>query len=138
MTPISSHAPVLLYDGECGLCHRAVAFILRHERSPEFLFAPLTGEFATAALADHGLSEAPRDTLVVLESDRLLIRSDAVLAITARLRAPWCWIRVTRPIPQKLRARLYDAVARRRHRWFRRPDAPCPLLTPAERARFRE
>ena len=42
-------APLVLYDGTCGLCAKAVRFILAHERDHDLVFAPLQGP--TGALA---------------------------------------------------------------------------------------
>ena len=37
---------LVLYDGECGLCDRAVQFLLRHDKKGAHAFAPLQGDTA--------------------------------------------------------------------------------------------
>ncbi len=37
--------PTVLYDGECGLCHRSVKFLLKRDRH-QLWYAPLQGETA--------------------------------------------------------------------------------------------
>ena len=65
------------------------------------------------------------DTFVVLEGERTLVRSDAVLAIVQRLDAPWSLLRFARILPRPLRDALYRGVARNRVAWFGRvPSAP--------------
>ncbi|HVO09767.1 MAG TPA: DCC1-like thiol-disulfide oxidoreductase family protein, partial [Vicinamibacteria bacterium] len=43
-------APVLFYDGGCGLCHLSVRLLLRLDRRGRLRFAPLGGEHFTAVL----------------------------------------------------------------------------------------
>lgn len=126
--------PILFYDGTCGLCHRAVAWTLRHDRRSVFRFAPLQG--STYAGLDR--ADAPRDlsTLVVLIGDDLLVRSDAVLAILRRCGGGWRALGVAAGlVPRPLRDAVYDAVARRRLAWFGPADA-CALPGPESRGRF--
>jgi hypothetical protein len=35
---------IVFFDGECGLCHAFVKFVVRHDPAAQFLFAPLRGE----------------------------------------------------------------------------------------------
>ena len=60
---------ILFYDGSCGLCHRAVRFILAEDRSgTAFRFAPLGGEtFAS----DDSANEKPRSCPTAWSSPRL-------------------------------------------------------------------
>ena len=44
MTPpaeVLRDGPILLYDGNCGVCSEAVQWVLAHERSHSLRFAPL-------------------------------------------------------------------------------------------------
>ena len=74
---------LLFYDGGCGLCHRAVRFVLWAD--PEgraFRFAPLGGD-TFQALVSAGERERLPDSLVVrtTEDGRLLTRSTARASI---------------------------------------------------------
>lgn len=67
---------------------------------------------------------------------RALVRSEAALAIARRLRFPWPLLAaLARVVPRRLRDAVYDAVARRRTRWYGRLDA-CPLPSPEWGERF--
>jgi predicted DCC family thiol-disulfide oxidoreductase YuxK len=80
------------------------------------------------------LSTLP-DALVLWTPAGIRVRSDAVLGAleaTGGLRVAY---RLLRLLPRPLRDWLYDAVARRRTRWFGRWDA-CRVPTAAERQRF--
>lgn len=129
-------APVVLFDGDCGMCHRVVRFTLRHERDAVLKFAALGGPYAVAALAERGYPPPPPHTVVVIDGPEIRIRSEAALLIAARLRAPWRWLRILRCVPKGIRDGLYDFVATRRHRWFPKPDSACPVPDAATRGRF--
>ncbi len=128
--------PLLLYDGTCGLCHAAVRFMLRHEASPQLHFAPLESDKAKAALAAHGLSVPPAETLVVVSDAGLLTHSAAVLFLARQLKLPWRLAGSLSALPSPWLDALYKAVAARRHRFFKRPPADCPLVPPEHRHRF--
>lgn len=129
--------PVLLFDGDCGLCARSVRFVLAHEADRRLRFAPLASDLGRAILDDAGIDPAVTDTLVLRTADgRVAIRSAAVLEVARHLRAPWRWARILRVIPRPLRDLAYRVVARHRIRVFGRPDASCALPDPASSDRF--
>lgn len=135
--------PVVLYDGVCGLCDRAVQRLLARDREGLFRFATLQGEFARAVLARHGYSnERPRpDSLILVEApgtrgEAIRFRSEAVLGIVARLPgAASRWGRWLRLLPRPVRDLAYDLVARVRYRVFGRL-AVCRVPDPQIRRRF--
>lgn len=120
-------AETIFYDGECGLCHRAVRFVLRYDREERFRFAPLSGETFVDQVPEAVRTRLP-DTLVVAPGDdRYLVRSDAVLHVLDRLGGAWKWSgRVASWMPRAFRDWIYDAVASRRARLFSRPGQNCP------------
>jgi len=129
--------PILFYDGDCGLCHRAVLFTLKRDRKGVFAFAPLQGE-TIRDLMDDATRAALPDSLVVREPEgRLRVKSAAVVSLLKRLGIPWkvlgalLWI-----IPHPLRDFGYDALAKVRHRLFRKPTSSCPIVPKDLRERF--
>ena len=88
MNVISSPAsgPVLLYDGDCGLCNRVVRLLLWLDRAERLRFARLQGEAGQAYLRAHGLPAADFDSLVFVpdwprrEQREFLLRTDGVIA----------------------------------------------------------
>ncbi len=128
-----SGGPILFYDGDCGLCARAVQWVLKRDARGDFRFAPLQG--TTYASLDR---ERPRDvsTMVLLDGTELLTESDAALRIARRVGGLWgALATIGGIVPRSLRNAIYRAVAKRRHRWFGHADA-CRLATAEERARF--
>jgi predicted DCC family thiol-disulfide oxidoreductase YuxK len=128
----------LFYDGHCGLCHRAVQFVLRHDRSGRaFRFAPLQGETFAARVATERRAGLPDSAVVLTGDGALLVRSAAFLYILRRLGGGWAVLAsVLGVIPRRLRDFVYDFVARIRYRVFGRQDDVCPIVPPQLRARF--
>lgn len=136
---------VLLYDGECGLCARAVQWTLERDvRARTLRFAPLQGDTARPILARHGIAPHPErgfDSLVLVEDlggprERVLVRSDAALAIGRYLGGGLGWLaRLAALVPRPLRDAVYHLIARNRLRFFGAADA-CRVPRGAERARF--
>jgi predicted DCC family thiol-disulfide oxidoreductase YuxK len=138
MPPVSespSPAPpvVVYFDGVCGLCNRFVDLLLRQDRKGRLLFAPLQGETARARLP--GLLSAGLDTVVLVDASGTHTRSEAILRTLTALGGLWRLAGLLRLVPRGWRDGLYDAITRRRYRWFgKRPD--CRLPTAEERTRF--
>lgn len=128
----------LFFDGGCGLCHRAVLFLLaRDPGGGRFLFAPIGGETFRATLPAAVRGSLP-DSLVLSGEGRLLVRSEAVLEALDLVGGGWrALARVGRLLPLPLRDGLYDAVAKARRRLFAAPaGGPCPVVPPSLRGRF--
>jgi predicted DCC family thiol-disulfide oxidoreductase YuxK len=129
---------LVFYDGGCGLCHRAVRFLVaRDEDGTRFEFAPLEGStFGQRIGADR--ARLLPDSLLVLTGDgELLARSRGVIRVLARLGRGWrTAARVAGWMPTPLLDRLYDGVAAVRHRLFEAPTDVCPAVPPPLRGRF--
>lgn len=129
---------LVFYDGGCGLCHRAVAFLARRDRDgSRFRFAPLDGPtFRTRVPAE--LRAALPDSVAVLTDDgTLLLRSHALRHALRRLGGPWHLPALLLAlIPRPVADWAYDRVARARGGLFRKPDGPCPVLPRDLRERF--
>ncbi len=131
-------AEIVFYDGHCGLCDRAVKFVLKHERSGRaFRFAPLQGTTFASRVSAEQRAKLP-DTIVVLTEDgATLTRSDAFVHIFRRLGGGWRTLAgALTMIPRPLRNLIYDFIARIRYRIFGRRDEVCPIIPPELRARF--
>jgi predicted DCC family thiol-disulfide oxidoreductase YuxK len=129
---------MLFYDGHCALCHGAVKFVLRHDRSANaFRFAPLGGETFQSRVPASERASLP-DSVVVLTGDgRLLVRSDAFVHILRRLGGAQKVLGGTLAvIPLSVRDLAYNFIARIRYRVFGRRDEVCPLVPPELRDRF--
>ena len=130
---------LVLFDGVCGLCDRSVQFLLRADRQAVFTFAPLQGETAAAIRRRHPQLE-DADSLVLVrdaggDREQVLLRSTAVLQALAALGGIWRAVSWLRIVPRPVRDVVYDAIAKRRYRWFGKFES-CRLPAAAEAARF--
>jgi predicted DCC family thiol-disulfide oxidoreductase YuxK len=138
VSPAQPQGEMLFYDGHCGLCHRAVKFVLKHDRSGRtFRFAPLQGLTFAERVPESERSRLPDSIVVLTNQGVLLSRSDAFLYILRRLGRGWrIWAAALSVIRRPLRDRVYDLIARIRYRVFGRRDELCPIVPPDLRARF--
>jgi predicted DCC family thiol-disulfide oxidoreductase YuxK len=135
----SPHAPVLLYDGVCGICNRGVRSILRLDRDGILRFAALDGDFARAIIDRHPHLRGV-DSFVFVDApghpeEKVTARSAAALRVADYLGGPWKLLRIAHLIPAPMRDWLYDQVASNRYRIFGKYDT-CPIPTAEVQARF--
>ncbi|MGB9407829.1 MAG: DCC1-like thiol-disulfide oxidoreductase family protein [Terracidiphilus sp.] len=120
-------------------------WFLRRDRRDRLRFVASESAMAAGLLARHGISfpdskSSPATILVVLNAgglaERVLARSEAVLALIAELPRPWPVVaRVLGWIPRPVRDLGYRLIARWRYRIWGRLEN-CPLPTAGERNRF--
>jgi predicted DCC family thiol-disulfide oxidoreductase YuxK len=137
---MSEPPPVLLFDGECGLCNAQARFLLRRDRARRLRFATLQGNYGQAALRRLGLPTGDFDSLVFLprgEAGPGLLRTDGALAAMSALGGGWARLaRCLRRVPAGSRDGLYRVVARTRYAIFGRHRGPPLWSDPAWAGRF--
>lgn len=130
-------APLLFYDGDCGVCHMWVRFLLWADPGGDVRFAPLGGDsFERHIPATE--REALPDSLVLVTTDgRVLTRSAAVLALLEGMGGLWRFGgRLARIVPRPLADAVYDGIARVRKRLAPKPSGACPIVPEPVRSRF--
>lgn len=134
----TTETAIVFYDGHCALCHGAVKFVLKHDRTGEaFRFAPLQGVTFRARVPEGVRASLPDSVAVLTNDGALLTRSDAFLYILARLGGIWNFTgSVLRIVPRFLRDVVYDFVARVRYRVFGTREDLCPVIPAKLRSRF--
>ena len=138
MLPVAQDSEYIFYDGHCGLCHRAVKFVLNHDGAGNtFRFAPLQGQTFLSRVTSKQISGLPDSFVVLTREGKLLMRSDASLYVMRRLSGGWKILaNILGVIPRSLRDAAYDFVASIRYRVFGRQEDLCPVVPPNLRARF--
>jgi predicted DCC family thiol-disulfide oxidoreductase YuxK len=132
MPPSELPPHIVLYDGVCGLCHRTVAWLLRHNLRGELKFAPLQGETAAALRARHPELPHDLDSVVYLDRGRVYLRSKVFLHAAKHLDAPWRWAHALRWLPAWPLDLVYRLVARIRYRIWGKYDS-CRLPSAEDR-----
>jgi predicted DCC family thiol-disulfide oxidoreductase YuxK len=115
--------PIILFDSECVLCSANAQFVLSHDKRRRFRLASMQGEVGSALYRRFGIDPTDPDTMIVIEDDRMLRDSDAVMSIYAGLGWPWKAFSVFRLVPRFIRDPLYRMVARNRYRIFGKRDS---------------
>jgi predicted DCC family thiol-disulfide oxidoreductase YuxK len=134
--------PVLLFDGECGLCQRVVRFLLRIDGEGHLRFSPLQGPAAQAFLREQHLATTDFDSVLWVpdwsrrHTQPYLQRTESIIAalrvcgrigrMLATLIALW---------PPKWRDAIYRTIGHIRYRIFG-PWHPHPLPRPEWARRF--
>ena len=125
----------MLFDAECVLCSANAQFILTFDRKRRFRLASMQSQAGAALFRAHGIDPADPDTILLIDGDRVLQNSDAVIAIYAGLGWPWRIAAAARLIPRRLRDLAYRWVARNRYRIFGRRET-CWVPRPEDAGRL--
>jgi predicted DCC family thiol-disulfide oxidoreductase YuxK len=123
--------PVLLFDGECGLCQSVVRAMFRFDRHGRLCFAPLQGSTAQGFLRSHGLKTTDFDSVLFVDDlgradTAFYQRAAGVLAALRELGGGWRVLaRLLAVVPVAWLDSGYRLVARWRYRVFGR-QRPAP------------
>jgi predicted DCC family thiol-disulfide oxidoreductase YuxK len=135
---LGSHRPTLiLFDGVCNLCNGLVQFIIRRDPKGKFRFASLQSTGGRLQLSRFNINPDLLHSIIVIDDDVALERSDAALHIANHLGGPWKILNVFKILPKFLRDAIYNIVAANRYRIFGKKDS-CMIPTPQLKERFVE
>lgn len=129
--------PILFFDGECGLCHRFVLFVLAREQTALFRFAPLRGRTFRKMIGEDQARELPDSLVLLTEEGAMLSLSDAAVYALKTLSPGWrrvAWM--IGVFPKPMRDFGYRCVAAVRKKLFKKPDNTCPLVSVELKGRF--
>ena len=115
--------PIIVFDSLCVLCSANARFIIEHDRIARFRLASMQSEIGAALYRRVGMDPADPDSLILVEGDRVVRDSDAVIAIYSGLGGRWRHVALARFVPHFIRDRLYRWVARHRYGLFGRRDS---------------
>jgi predicted DCC family thiol-disulfide oxidoreductase YuxK len=126
---------IVLFDGVCNLCNGFVRFLIERDLRSKLRFGALQSRSARQLLEGTPVDADALETVVYLRDGRLLTRSTAAIAVVADLGGGWRTLRLLLIVPAVIRDVVYEAVSRRRYRWFGERDA-CMVPTPEVMSRF--
>jgi predicted DCC family thiol-disulfide oxidoreductase YuxK len=129
-----SGSAVILFDGTCAFCERSVRLIATRDNG-YFRFGASQNPEGRALLEQFGTSRQAAKSIILIEDERIYLRSDAVLRIAARMRAPWKYARVFLWVPRPIRDLAYRFVAAVRMRIAGTSNA-CEIPPPEIRQRL--
>jgi predicted DCC family thiol-disulfide oxidoreductase YuxK len=126
---------LILFDGVCNFCNGAVQMVIEIDRQQIFKFAAIQSELGQQLYRQHGLDPSDIQTLMLVDGDRILTKSDAVIAILSKLDGGWQFFSACQTVPQPLRDWAYSEFARQRFLLFGRRET-CMTPTPELQNRF--
>ena len=130
-----SLSKIILYDGVCNLCWFWVQFILKHDRKRRFNFVPLQSQTAKNIMLENKFHVVELSTVVLIDDNRVLIKSSAILYVLKQLPMPWPLLYGLIVLPRFVRDGIYGFIGQRRYKWFGRGEA-CYLPGKEDRDRF--
>jgi predicted DCC family thiol-disulfide oxidoreductase YuxK len=126
---------IILFDGVCNLCDRAVQYIVKHDKNDVFRFVQLQSDLGVNILTHIGVDPQKTDSIVLYEPGVAYhTKSGAALEIAKHLG----WMNlgtVLKIVPKFLRDPLYDYIARNRYKWYGRKNE-CMIPTPEISSKF--
>ncbi len=126
---------IVLFDGVCNLCTSSVAFIIKHDRKEQFLFASLQSDAAKEILLQFSLRKLNMDSIVLVENPNIYDKSTAALKITKQLNGPIKLVYFFVIIPKSIRDRVYTYIAENRYKWYGKKKK-CMVPSEAIKNRF--
>ena len=119
---------VIYYDGECGLCHLAVRFILRVDSKSKFYFSPLSN-------LDNNLKNI--DSIVFKKENKVFYEGQAIIMIFENIDNNWNYLaRLLKLIPINVLDTAYRWVSRNRAKISKKKVSSCPIVPSSYQKRF--
>ena len=102
---------IIYYDGDCGLCHFLVRFILRIDAKNQFYFSPISN-FQNKEKT-NGL-----ESIILFINGNHLYKSEAVITTFKIIGRGWSLVaQFLQPIPKDLVDKTYNWVSKNRKNW---------------------
>ena len=119
---------IIYYDGECGLCHMAVKFILKVDSKNKFYFSPLSN-------FDNNLKNI--DSIILKSGDKVFYESQAIIMVFENIDNNWNYLaKVLKIFPINVLDIAYRWVSRNRTKISVKEVSSCPIVPSYYRKRF--
>ena len=119
---------IIYYDGECGLCHLAVRFILRIDSKSKFYFSPLSN-------LDNNLKSI--DSIILKKGNKVFYEGQAIIMIFENIDNNWNYLaKVLNLIPINVLDAAYRWVSRNRAKVSVKKVSSCPIVPNSYQKRF--
>ena len=115
---------IVLFDGHCRLCNRAIQFLVKRDKKNVFQFESLQSEIGQKILKEIKIED--ENTIVFIYGNSFYTRSDAFIELIQLLPFPWNLLRILKFFPESFRNNIYDLIAANRYNWFGKQKS-CPI-----------
>jgi predicted DCC family thiol-disulfide oxidoreductase YuxK len=135
MLKIMSNKYIIIFDGVCNFCNRAINFIIKHDPNEKFAFIPMQTELASSLAKKCNINNVGLNTILLVKNGRCYMWSDAVLEISKDLSGCWYLFNIMKIIPRPIRDFFYKLFARNRYKLFGKRNV-CMVPTDEVKRRF--
>jgi len=119
MNQLPTNKIIVLYDGDCGLCNRAIQILLQEDPSDQFRFVSQQADLGKSILAHIGYNPNTLDSLVVYQPKvAYYTQSQAVFYLCKHGSYKLKLLLVFQLFPKVILNGLYNWIAKNRHHWF--------------------
>jgi predicted DCC family thiol-disulfide oxidoreductase YuxK len=112
---------VIFFDGICIMCNDFVNFISERDSQNIIFFCDIRSEKAKSILLKNNFKIESIETIIFLNGDKILFKSDAIIEILISLNKFYKILSILKILPKKTRDYFYDQVSKRR-RFFGEKD----------------
>ena len=132
---------IILFDGDCVLCHNMMRLILEVDEDKHFLLCSQQSEMGHLILERHQINVDDLSTVYVVtncgtDSEHVLDRSSAAVYVMTHTKKYRFLGNVLSMIPRTLRDLGYKFIANIRYRVFGKTNAACNVPNPEDRSRI--
>ncbi|KSU88262.1 hypothetical protein A2U94_18220 [Bacillus sp. VT 712] len=124
---------IIFFDGDCHMCNQTILFIMNHDPTVTFCFASLQSSLGEKLRTNHIIPQQ-YNSIVLFQNELIYTKSTAMLRIVKELTGPVKYAYVFIIVPKRIRDKVYDYVAKHRHKFMKK--RACRLPTAEERSRF--
>ena len=107
----------ILYDANCKICQRTVAFIKRREVLPVFEYIPYDTDQGQRILKKNNIDFSKEQYIVYIRNRAIYIKSSAVLEILKDIGGVWRLLYLFKIVPVSIRDYVYRLIAANRYRF---------------------
>lgn len=121
---------IIYYDGDCGLCHVLVRFILRIDIKNQFYFSPISNFQNKEKTNDL-------ESIILSINGNLLYKSEAIITTFNIIGNGWSLVaQLLQIMPKDLVDKIYDWVSKNRKKWTPNKTKACPNMPSFYKKRF--
>ncbi|MFB3386999.1 thiol-disulfide oxidoreductase DCC family protein [Flavobacterium sp. LAR06] len=136
MQDLPKNKKIILFDGVCNLCNKAVQFIIKNDKKDIFRFVTLQSDLGKEICNYIGVDQNKIDSIILYHPGvAYYYKSSAALEIAEEVGGIYSLISILKIFPEKLRNYVYDYIARNRYKWYGKKES-CMIPTLELKAKF--
>lgn len=127
--------PLIVFDGVCVLCSFFARWVLKRDKSKQFVFTTAQSDLGQALFEHYDLEREEFETNLVIIDGQLHEKMYGALAVFYMVGFPWRILSLLKFLPSFLLNFLYERIARNRYALFGKQEQ-CLIPTQELKARL--